>query len=376
MSETSPTPPKPPPGPSSAPNPSSGSRGGYIPPAPPGPAFYGMAQPAPPARSGTFSRIVIYLLAVGLLVSITINVYLSLIVGALTSDIRETIHTRGDTKQRVVIIPVDGVINAGVEEFVVPVLRRLKADPPKAVVLRVDSPGGDPFVSDRIWNALRNFRKETGVPVVASFGGMAASGGYYISAGSDLIIAEPSCITGSIGVMSIRLNPEGLFRDILKIEPYVQTSSDSPRKDVGNHPFRFSEDDRDANQRLLDTLDAQFKHVVRQGRPDLAKHAELFEAATSGQAFSAQTAMDNGLIDVIGYLDDAIEKAAVLAEIPDDVEPHVVVVRRPVQSLLRSIIGVEGSAPSAGFPASGHELQEMLLETASWRFEYRWYPGL
>lgn len=351
-------------------------------PSPPPAADYGRQQPVyiqqvPAKRGGFLRRIGMSLLGVALLLSLTANLYLGMIVSVLSGDYRETVLVPGDPSQQIVVIPIDGIINAGAEEFLLPTLRRLEASPPKAVILRVDSPGGDPFASDRMWHALGRFKERTNVPIVASFGGLAASGGYYIAAGSDHIVAEPNCLTGSIGVISIRLNPEGLLTEVLKIEPHVQVATMSPRKDVGNHPFRWEADDQAANQALLDTLDTQFKHVVRSGRSELAADPERFALATSGLAFSAAVARDKGLIDQIGYLDDAIVKARELGGIPPDADAHVVVVRRPIPSVLRSLLGVRQTEQASipVWPSDGHALREMVLDATSWRPEYRWYPG-
>src|SRR5690606_2688533 len=113
----------------------------------------------------------------------------------------------------------------------------LRENKPKALILRIDSGGGTVGASDRIWNELARFRQETEIPIVASFGSIAASGGYYIAAGADHIIAEPTCITGSIGVMANVMTFDRLL-DKVGVTPEVLVAQGSPEKDVANNVFR------------------------------------------------------------------------------------------------------------------------------------------
>jgi protease-4 len=220
---------------------------------------------------------------------------------------------RDGGRNTVAILPVTGVI----DEYQARVFRLL-ADHVlgdlgtyKAVVLRVDSPGGGVSASDRIWYEVKRLR-DAGLPVVSSFGGLAASGGYYVSCATDRIVAEPTCITGSIGVIAQTFIVQDLM-DWAGIEPVTLLATDSPQKDLGN-PFRaWNDRDREKFVALLDGAYAIFNQRVREGRaraiPDAARVNEL----ANGSVFMAEAALGNGLVDAIGYLDDAVADAEKLA---------------------------------------------------------------
>ena len=182
----------------------------------------------------------------------------------------------------------------------------------RAIVLRVDSPGGGVTSSDQIWYEIERLKKK-GLPIIASYGGVAASGGYYVSCGADEIVAEPTCITGSIGVIAQIFTFEGLM-DKVGIEPVTLVATGSPEKNTANDLFR-SWNDKD-RQKILTMLDAAydtFNQRVQDGRKLAITDAATIDALADGSIFTAQAAVTNGLVDRIGYLDDAITRAETAA---------------------------------------------------------------
>ncbi|MCB0638676.1 MAG: signal peptide peptidase SppA [Lewinella sp.] len=201
-----------------------------------------------------------------------------------------------------------------------------KNDHIKAVVLRVNSPGGSGAASDHIWQALTNLQ-ETGKPVIVSMGDYAASGGYYISCGADMIYAQPSTLTGSIGVFSVFPNMEGLLEDHLNI--FIDTVQTGPMA-AGLTPFReLSPTQKALLQNRTDHLYDIFLQRVSDGR-GLTK-AEV-DSIAQGRVWLGQDAIDIGLVDKLGGLDDAIAEAAERAGLS---EYQLVTYPEPVDPLTR-----------------------------------------
>ncbi len=233
---------------------------------------------------------------------------------------------RDGNSDTIAVIPVEGIIDssqaARVRMFVDEVLAD---DAVKAVVLRVDSPGGGIAASDRIWYEIRRLR-DSGLPVVSSYGGVAASGGYYISCATDHILAEPTCITGSIGVIAQSF----IFKDLLDkigVEPVTLISTASPSKDMGN-PYRaWTEDDRVKYVALLDAAYDIFNQRVREGRSHTITDPARIDELADGSIYTAAQALSSGLIDSIGYLDDAVTEAEKRAGVTPG-ESSVIILRQ------------------------------------------------
>ncbi len=173
-----------------------------------------------------------------------------------------------------------------------------------AVVLRINSPGGGVTASDQVYTELVRFKREHHVPVVASLGDLAASGGYYVACAADHIVAHPTTVTGSIGVILTSLNVEGLLG---KVGVRNETFKTGAHKDLLS-PFRgATPEERKIVQGILDSLYQRFVAIVRQSRPhlDTARLGEL----TDGRIFDAQQARAAGLVDEIGDLHAAIAAA-------------------------------------------------------------------
>jgi protease-4 len=175
-------------------------------------------------------------------------------------------------------------------------------DDVRALLLRIESPGGTVSASESLHHEIEQWQEETGRPVVAFLQGIAASGGYYVALTADTIIAQPSTVTGSIGVVMINLNVAGLLE---KIGVRDQTFTSGPFKDAGSMLREMRPDERAQLQGVVDDLHARFLEVVAQGRPELAP--ERISALADGRVFTARQAQEAGLVDRIGYLEDAVE---------------------------------------------------------------------
>ena len=223
----------------------------------------------------------------------------------------------------VAVMQLSGAISSGSESYlstpgitpdlVANLLEQAAADPAiKAVVVSVNSPGGSVVASDEIYHALLKFEK----PVVVWMGEMAASGGYYISCGSDHVFAHPDTLTGSIGVISQFFNIEGLM-DKVGVDVVVITSG--PAKDIGS-PFReMTEEEQAIWEGVIDEVYDGFVEIVAQAR---GLPLEDVRELADGRVYTGQQALELGLVDEVGLLDDAIAKAAELGGIEG--EPQVI----------------------------------------------------
>jgi len=175
----------------------------------------------------------------------------------------------------------------------------------KAVVLRIESPGGSAAASQEIAAEILRFKEETGKPVVVSMGDVAASGGYYISAYADRIVANPATLTGSIGVISELIYIEGLLE---KLGLEMEIIKAGEHKDMGIRPL--TDEERQIMQAITDELYEQFVGAVADGR-NLSP--ETVRNLATGQLYTGGQALKLGLVDELGGLDRAVELAAELA---------------------------------------------------------------
>ncbi len=220
--------------------------------------------------------------------------------------------------QKVAIVEIEGTIIDTTE--LVRELRDLsESSSVRAVVVRINSPGGVVGPTQEVYAAIRRLRK-AGKPVVASLGAVAASGGYYIAAAADRIYANPGTLTGSIGVIMQMPNVEGLLKKI-GVDYVVVKAGE--HKDLGNPARPMSPEERRILQALLDDVHAQFIDAVAEGRR-LDRAAVV--ALADGRIFSGAQAKNLHLVDALGGLDDAVEGAAQLAGLPP--KPRVIEPRR------------------------------------------------
>ena len=246
-------------------------------------------------------------------------------------------------RPRVAVVSLLGMIRAGTGSpgGIVGALRRLgRLDAVRAVVVRIDSPGGDPLASDLIWRAV--CRLDAKKPVVASMGDRAASGGYYVAMGAREIVAESTSLTGSIGVVLASLELGGLAEQ-------VGVSADSVER--GRHagiydPTRQrSAEERDHLRRHVDQIYEAFVRKAAAGRG--VSEAELRKLA-EGRVWSGAAACENGLVDRLGGLDEAVARAAELAGLVPGESRRLAVPTplRPLERLLRAA----PFAQAAGLP--------------------------
>jgi protease-4 len=181
----------------------------------------------------------------------------------------------------------------------------------KAVVLRINSPGGAVTASDIMYQDLVNFRRDTHKPVVACMMDVAASGAYYLAMGCDKVYAHPTTVTGSIGVIMSLYNASGLFE---KIGVSSNPIKSGPNKDLGN-PFRpMTEEERAILQGMVNSFYNQFVQVVVRGR---SLPEERVRVLADGRVYTGIDAKNEGLVDEVGYLEDAIDAAKQMACITD-----------------------------------------------------------
>ncbi|GAB7080748.1 signal peptide peptidase SppA [Megalodesulfovibrio paquesii] len=189
----------------------------------------------------------------------------------------------------------------------------------KAVVLAIESPGGGVTASDIVHHAITRFRAETGKPVVASLLGVAASGGYFAAVACDRILAHPTTTTGSIGTIFIRPDVSGLM-GLVGVQTDVTKSG--RLKDMGS-PFRnATAEERGLLQQIIDENNARFLEAVRTGR---RLSPEALAAVADARILTAGQAREAGLVDGLGYLEDAVALARQLARVE---KARLVVYRR------------------------------------------------
>jgi protease-4 len=181
----------------------------------------------------------------------------------------------------------------------------------KAVVLRINSPGGGVTASDIMYQDLCRFRHETGKPVVASMMDVAASGGYYLAMGCDKVVACPTTVTGSIGVIMSLYNASGLATTLGISSMPIKSG---PNKDIGNPLRPMSDSERAILQGMVDCFYNQFVQVVVRGR---GLSEERVRELADGRVYTGLDAKKLGLVDEVGYPDDAIEDAKAMAYIKD-----------------------------------------------------------
>ncbi len=174
----------------------------------------------------------------------------------------------------------------------------------RAIVLRINSPGGEASASDTIYQEVLRFKETSGKPVVAALMGTAASGGYYIALSADSIVASPTTITGSVGVIMDLINMEKLYGK-LGLEPVVIKSGE--KKDIGSPTRPMTPEEREILQGLNRALFDQFLAKVRERRP--AMDEQQLKIVSDGRVMSAQEALQLKLVDRVGYLRDAIQTA-------------------------------------------------------------------
>jgi protease-4 len=229
----------------------------------------------------------------------------------------------------------------------------------RAVVLRINSPGGTVTASDILYHDIMQFKERRKIPVVASILDVGASGGYYVALAADRILAHPTTVTGSIGVLMLTVNAGGLLEKIGVSASYVKSGE---FKDMGS-PFRsLRPEERALFQELIDRFYGRFVELVaRSRRLDEAR----VRAFADGRVYTASQALTLGLVDQIGYLDEAIATAKSAAGLT---EAKVIAYHRPRQYRATIYSSAETPAPAATLP----DLARIVVSGP--RFLYLWWP--
>jgi len=284
----------------------------------------------------------------------------------------------GKASEKILLLPIRGVISDTPEagllrtrpstlQEAVSHLRKAEKDPlVKAVVLQLNSPGGSVTASDVLYNEILRFKERTGRAVVAAMMDVAASGAYYIALPADVILAHPTTVTGSVGVIFIRPKVTGLME---KIGVGVEVSKSGQNKDIGS-PFRATTPEEAAIfQTMTDRLAGRFVDLVGQHREF---DAAALAAVSSARVYLAEEALRLKLVDRIGYMEDALAEARQRAELPED--SRVIVYRRteyPDDNIYNPTTSYEGDRPAVIFDTGLSRLIPVLPSG----FYYLWHPG-
>ncbi len=232
----------------------------------------------------------------------------------------------------------------------------------KAVVLRVNSPGGTVTTSDAMYEILTRFRQKTHKPVVASVQEVAASGAYYVSCAADKIVAQPTSVVGSIGVIFETFNISGTMSKVGVSSVAIKSG---PMKDMGS-PFKpMSDEDKAVMQSMVDEYYARFVHVVESNRTLTAAGKD--KTTTDGRVFSGAKAKELGLVDDLGLLTDAINTARKMANAP---KAKAIMYKRPYG--YRGSIYANTSVPQ---PQAASNVTKLELPGGPWLpggFYYLW----
>jgi protease-4 len=227
----------------------------------------------------------------------------------------KTIETKY-SKNKIAVVFAEGEINSGKSgednigsETIVQELRKLrKDDKVKAIVLRINSPGGSALASDVMWREIMLTKKEK--PVIASMSNVAASGGYYMAMACDTIVAQKNTITGSIGIFGVLFNAENLLKN--KIGVTTDRVSTGKYADLGNPVRTLTQEERNIIQENIERGYETFTSKAAEGRK---MSLEALKKVASGRVWAGSQAKEIGLVDVIGGLDDAIAIAAKKAKV-------------------------------------------------------------
>ncbi len=324
-----------------------------------------MSQSSPPAvvyqnvepkSNPVFKALLIILL----LLSVAANVVLllalagtlSLKTGFMPSDQLEMRVVRRGSSDQIALVHISGLVDGSMVKSVTAQLRAIDRDTTiKAVVLRVDSPGGGVTDADEIYHAVQRLRSD-GKSIVVSMGALDASGGYYISMAGQQLFAEPTSIVGSIGVMMPGFQVTDLMKKI-GVTPEFLTSSAAVWKEAGSPFSTYTPAVKAYLINMLNTDAARFINIVQTGR---STHLKVpITKVANGKIWPATQALKLGLVDHIGYLSAAYHAAAKLAGIYN---PTVVEFHRPASLL--NFINAQAAASQPKMQLSPHLIYELL----------------
>ena len=289
----------------------------------------------------------------------------------------ETVEGRGAAK--ILLMDVSGmlsdegttpILSLGTPPPRVPMLVRIREELKKAeedrhvraVILRINSPGGTVTASDIVYREIETFKQRSRLPVVAVLMDLAASGGYYVALAADTIVAHPTTVTGSIGTIMISVNAQGLLQ---KIGVATTAIKSGELKDMGS-PFRpLTAEERAIFQSVIDDLQRQFLAKVIEHRK---LSPEVARKLADGRVYTADQALAHGLVDRVGYMSDVVALAQKAAGVD---EARVIVYHRPRQYRATYYARAD-DMPIAGVDAM---LGQMAgLAASGPKFLYLWWP--
>lgn len=296
------------------------------------------------------------------------------------TDVKERYHSLAHSaRDKIGIISVEGTILHS-DGFIKHQIDHVRKDKHvKAVVLRVDSPGGTVTGSDYIYHHLREMLADRDIPMVVSMGGIAASGGYYVSmAAGDkpVIYAEPTTWTGSVGVIIPHYDVSELLERWNVVDDSI---SSDPMKQMGSFTRKWPKEEHEKEMAILkglvDDSFARFKQIVLDSRAPLRQNQEWQDTVFSGRVFAADQAKANGLVDELGYLEDAIDKAVELAGLKKDNVQAVKYVKQ--EGLLELLAGSQSESASESAAPLRRDLATLFeLTTPRAFYLCSWIPGL
>jgi len=318
--------------------------------------------------------LVVYLMAPLLSGCVLVTGHFSLF-GSTPSDLEERVVS-GKGKAKILVIEVAGLISnadergpfgmglrpgttAAVREQLD---RAAEDDSVKAVILRINSPGGTVTASDMIYRDVMDFKARRRIPVLTQMLDLATSGGYYVALASDEIVASPTTVTGSVGVILSGVNLSGLME---KLGVTNQTLKTGVHKDSGSPLRPMTAADEALLQSVLVDLQSRFVATVRQRRPQLT--AEAVSTISDGRIVTASQALELGLVDRIAYLDETIQHL----ESRPDVGPAQVILYRRAQDLAENIYS---QAPSRAPQMNLVNIDLQHLGFGTPQFLYLWSP--
>jgi protease-4 len=321
----------------------------------------------PPSAFGRFGKWLLAALLVAVLV--IIGLYSSYHSYFSPSDApQEKYHSLArQALKKIAILDISGAILEGEESFAKKQIDRVREDHDVVgIVARINSPGGTITGSDYLYHHLRELAEQRELPLVVSMGSVCASGGYYVAMAvgdrPDAIYAEPTTWTGSIGVIIPHFDLSGALSAVRIADDSIMSG---PLKDLGTPTKPMTDQERKLLQTLVDESFAEFKAIVVSGRPKFKDDPAALDAAATGQIFTAKQALERGLIDKIGFVEEAIERVLVLAGESEDNVRCVKYEKQP--TLVDAIVGTSARRSMRG----GIDLAT-LIDLAAPRAYYLW----
>jgi protease-4 len=284
----------------------------------------------------------------------------------------------GEGKNKILLMDISGVLSTKEKGGLLPfqkeasIVSRVREELKKAaedkrikgLIIRINSPGGTVTSSDIIYREISKFKEDKKLPVIACIMELAASGGYYVALSADTIIAHPTSVTGSIGVIALKFNAKGLME---KIGIEDETIKAGDKKDFLSPLRPMTKEEREILQNMLDDFHERFMDIVAEGRKELAM--DQIRVLADGRVYSAKQAFEVKLIDGIGYLDDVIELVKKRAGID---KARVIIYHRPY-SYKNNIYSRMTGSDFKNINLVNLDLGS-LLDDMGLRFMYLWLP--